>query len=160
MKFMNRKRIQRLHFVGIGGAGMSGIAEVLHENDFIVTGSDTGDGEPIQYLKKLGIRIDSIHEAKNVENADLVVYSSAVHQDNPELVEAKIRRIPIIRRAEMLGELMRLKYTLAIAGTHGKTTTTSMVGAIWEKAGLDPTVIVGGIVKGKGSGAKVGEVLI
>ncbi len=157
MKFMNRKRIQRLHFVGIGGAGMSGIAEVLHENGFIVTGSDTGDGEPIQYLKKLGVHIDSIHEAKNVENADLVVYSSAVHQDNPELVEAKTRRIPIIRRAEMLGELMRLKYTLAIAGTHGKTTTTSMVGAIWEKAGLDPTVIVGGIVKGKGSGAKVGR---
>jgi len=157
MKFMNRKRIQRLHFVGIGGAGMSGIAEVLHENGFIVTGSDTGDGEPIQYLKKLGIHIDPIHEAKNVENADLVVYSSAVHQDNPELVEAKTRRIPIIRRAEMLGELMRLKYTLAIAGTHGKTTTTSLVGAIWEKAGLDPTVIVGGIVKGKGSGAKVGR---
>src|SRR5574344_1795155 len=157
MKFMNRKRIQRLHFVGIGGAGMSGIAEVLHENGFIVTGSDTGDGEPIQYLKKLGVHIDSIHEAKNVENADLVVYSSAVHQDNPELVEAKTHRIPIIRLAEILGELMRLKYTLAIAGTHGKTTTTSMVGAIWEKAGLDPTVIVGGIVKGKGSGAKVGR---
>jgi len=157
MNFISRKRIQRLHFVGIGGAGMSGIAEVLHENDFIVTGSDTSDGEAIQYLKKLGIRIDSIHEAKNVEEADLVVYSSAVQQDNPELVEARARRIPIIRRAEMLGELMRLKYTLAIAGTHGKTTTTSMVGAIWEKAELDPTVIVGGVVKGKGSGAKVGR---
>src|SRR5574344_684694 len=124
MNFISRKRIQRLHFVGIGGAGMSGIAEVLHENDFIVTVSDTSDGEAIQYLKKLGIRIDSIHEAKNVEEADLVVYSSAVQQDNPELVEARARRIPIIRCVEMLGELMRLKYTLAIAGTHGKTTNT------------------------------------
>lgn len=157
MNFMNRKRIQRLHFVGIGGAGMSGIAEVLHENDFVVTGSDPGDSDAIQYLRSLGIHIESTHNAKNVEGTDLVIYSSAVQQDNPELVEAKARRIPIIRRAEMLGELMRLKYTLAIAGTHGKTTTTSMVGTIWEKAGLDPTVIVGGVVKGKGSGAKVGR---
>ncbi|HHX14841.1 MAG TPA: UDP-N-acetylmuramate--L-alanine ligase [Fibrobacter sp.] len=157
MKFINRKRIQRLYFVGIGGAGMSGIAEVLHENGFIVTGSDTGDGEAIQYLKKLGIHIDPVHSPENVIDADLLIYSSAVQQDNPEIVEAKQRRIPIIRRAEMLGELMRLKYTLAIAGTHGKTTTTSMVGAIWEKADLDPTVIVGGVVKGKGSGAKVGR---
>jgi UDP-N-acetylmuramate--alanine ligase len=105
----------------------------------------------------LGIRVDSKHEAKNVENADLVVYSSAIPYDNPELVEARARRIPVIRRAEMLGELMRMKYTLAIAGTHGKTTTTSIVGEIWEEAGLDPTIIVGGVVKGKGSGAKVGK---
>jgi UDP-N-acetylmuramate--alanine ligase len=129
----------------------------LHENGFVVTGSDMGEGSVIDYLKHLGIRVDSKHEAKNVEDADLVVYSSAIPYDNPELVEARARRIPVIRRAEMLGELMRMKYTLAIAGTHGKTTTTSIVGEIWEEAGLDPTIIVGGVVKGKGSGAKVGK---
>lgn len=150
-------RIQRLHMVGIGGAGMSGIAEVLHENGFLISGSDLGSGPVIQYLRSLGIRVDSVHDAKNVEDADLVIYSSAIQMDNPEIVEAKAKRIPVIRRAEMLGELMRLKYTLAISGTHGKTTTTSMVGAIWESADEDPTVIVGGIVKGKGSGAKVGR---
>ena len=157
MQINDCKRVRRLHFVGIGGAGMSGIAEVLHENGFVVTGSDMGEGAVIDYLKGLGIRIDPKHEAKNVVDADLVVYSSAIPFDNPELVEARNRRIPVIRRAEMLGELMRLKYTLSIAGTHGKTTTTSIVGAIWEEAGLDPTIIVGGIVKGKCSGAKVGH---
>lgn len=154
---MQATRIKKLHFVGIGGAGMSGIAEVLYENGFIVTGSDMGEGPVIDYLKNLGIKIFLGHEASNVGNADLLVYSSAVRKENPELVEAEVRRIPMIRRAEMLGELMRLKYTLAIAGTHGKTTTTSLVGCIWEAAGKDPTVIVGGIVKGKGSGAKVGR---
>ena len=157
MNLILSSRVKRLHFVGIGGAGMSGIAEVLFENGFVVTGSDTGDGPSIEYLKELGIPIFPSHEAKNVENADLLVYSSAVQMDNPEIVEAKSRRIPVIRRAEMLGELMRLKYTLAVSGTHGKTTTTSMLGSIWEAAGEDPTVIVGGVVKGKGSGAKVGR---
>lgn len=157
MNLIPSSRVKRLHFVGIGGAGMSGIAEVLFENGFVVTGSDTGDGPSIEYLKELGIPIFPSHEAKNVENADLLVYSSAVQMDNPEIVEAKSRRIPVIRRAEMLGELMRLKYTLAVSGTHGKTTTTSMLGSIWEAAGEDPTVIVGGVVKGKGSGAKVGR---
>ena len=157
MQINDCKRVRRLHMVGIGGAGMSGIAEVLHENGFVVTGSDMGEGSVIDYLKHLGIRVDSKHEAKNVEDADLVVYSSAIPFDNPELVEARNRRIPVIRRAEMLGELMRMKYTLAISGTHGKTTTTSIVGEIWEAAGLDPTIIVGGVVKGKGSGAKVGK---
>ena len=157
MQINDCKRVRRLHLVGIGGAGMSGIAEVLHENGFVVTGSDMGEGQVIDYLKHLGIRVDNKHEAKNVAEADLVVYSSAIPYDNPELVEARARRIPVIRRAEMLGELMRMKYTLAIAGTHGKTTTTSIVGEIWEEAGLDPTIIVGGVVKGKGSGAKVGK---
>jgi len=157
MQINDCKRVRRLHLVGIGGAGMSGIAEVLHENGFVVTGSDMGEGAVIDYLKHLGIRVDNRHEAKNVADADLVVYSSAIPYDNPELVEARARRIPVIRRAEMLGELMRMKYTLAIAGTHGKTTTTSIVGEIWEEAGLDPTIIVGGVVKGKGSGAKVGK---
>lgn len=157
MQIMNCKRVRRLHFVGIGGAGMSGIAEVVKENGFEVSGSDMGEGQVIDYLKNLGISISFKHDAQNVENADLVVYSSAIPYDNAELVEARNRRIPIIRRAEMLGELMRLKYTLAIAGTHGKTTTTSIVGQIWEEAKLDPTIIVGGVVKGKGSGAKVGR---
>ena len=157
MQINDCKRVRRLHLVGIGGAGMSGIAEVLHENGFVVTGSDMGEGAVIDYLKRLGIRVDNKHEAKNVADADLVIYSSAIPYDNPELVEARARRIPVIRRAEMLGELMRMKYTLAIAGTHGKTTTTSIVGEIWEEAGLDPTIIVGGVVKGKGSGAKVGK---
>jgi len=150
-------RIHRLHFIGIGGAGMSGISEVLHQNGFVVTGSDMADSSVVQYLRELGIQIHVGHAAANVDNADLVVYSSAVQKDNPEMVEAQRRKIPIIRRAEMLGELMRLKYTLAIAGTHGKTTTTSMVGAIFEDAGKDPTVIVGGIVKGRGTGATIGQ---
>ena len=157
MQINDCKRVRRLHFVGIGGAGMSGIAEVLHANGFVVSGSDMSESAVVEYLRNLGIRVDSRHEAKNVEDADLVVYSSAVPHDNPELVEARSRRIPVIKRAEMLGELMRMKYTLSIAGTHGKTTTTSIVGQIWEEAGLDPTVIVGGVVKGHGSGAKVGQ---
>ena len=139
MQINDCKRVRRLHMVGIGGAGMSGIAEVLHENGFVVTGSDMGEGSVIDYLKHLGIRVDSKHEAKNVEDADLVVYSSAIPYDNPELVEARARRIPVIRRAEMLGELMRMKYTLAISGTHGKTTTTSIVGEIWEAVWMAST---------------------
>jgi len=151
------RRIQRLHFIGIGGAGMSGIAEVLHANGFEITGSDIADSPIIQYLRGLGIPIAMEHKSENVAGAHVVVYSSAVKQDNPEIIEALRLKIPMIRRAEMLGELMRLKYTLAIAGTHGKTTTTSMVGRIWEEAGKDPTVIVGGIVKGRGSGAMIGR---
>ena len=132
MQIHDCKRVRRLHFVGIGGAGMSGIAEVLHANGFVVSGSDMSESAVVDYLRNLGIRVDPKHDAKNVEDADLVVYSSAVPHDNPELVEARNRRIPVIKRAEMLGELMRMKYTLSIAGTHGKTTTTSIVGQIWE----------------------------
>lgn len=150
-------RIHKLHFIGIGGAGMSGIAEVLHQNGFVVTGSDMSDSGVVQYLRELGIQIHIGHAAGNLGQADLVVYSSAVQKDNPEIVEASKRKVPVIRRAEMLGELMRLKYTLAISGTHGKTTTTSMVGQIFEKADKDPTVIVGGIVQGRGTGAKIGK---
>lgn len=150
-------RIHKLHFIGIGGAGMSGIAEVLHQNGFVVTGSDMSDSSVVQYLRELGILIHIGHTATNLGQSDLVVYSSAVQKENPEIVEAARRKIPVIRRAEMLGELMRLKYTLAIAGTHGKTTTTSMVGQIFEKADKDPTVIVGGIVQGRGTGAKIGK---
>ncbi len=151
------RRVQKLHFIGIGGAGMSGIAEVLHQNGFVVSGSDIAESPVVQTLKELGIRIEIGHKAENVQGADLVVYSSAVQKDNVEMVQAHSSKIPVIRRAEMLGELMRLKYTLAIAGTHGKTTTTSMVGAIFEAANQDPTVIVGGVVKGRGTGAKIGK---
>ena len=108
MQINDCKRVRRLHLVGIGGAGMSGIAEVLHENGFVVTGSDMGEGAVIDYLKHLGIRVDNKHEAKNVAEADLVVYSSAIPYDNPELVEARARRIPVIRRAEMLGAPLSL----------------------------------------------------
>ena len=156
-KFIPNKRIRKTHFIGIGGAGMSGIAEVLYHNGFEVSGSDMQESAQTKYLRNLGVKVFAGHKAENVEGTEIVVYSSAVHADNPEMQCAKELGIPIIRRAEMLGELMRLKYTLAIAGTHGKSTTTSLVGSILETAGEDPTVIVGGIVKGKGSGATVGR---
>ena len=150
-------RIKHFHFIGIGGAGMSGIAEVLHENDFQVSGSDMNNSDIISYLTNKGIKISIGHHPENVSNADVVVYSSAVQPDNVEYQEAKERNIPVVRRAEMLGELMRLKYTIAVAGTHGKTTTTSLLGSIWNYAQLDPTIIVGGVVKNLGSGAQVGK---
>ena len=150
-------RIHKTYFIGIGGAGMSGIAEILHHNGFEVSGSDMQESSQTDYLKNLGIEIFIGHKAENISNAELVVYSSAVHADNPEMQHAKKMGIPLIRRAEMLGELMRLKYTLAIAGTHGKSSTTSLVGSILEMADEDPTVIVGGIVQGKGSGATIGK---
>ncbi len=156
-KFIPNKRIRKTHFIGIGGAGMSGIAEVLFHNGFEVSGSDMQESTQTEYLQNLGVKIFAGHKAENVEGTEIVVYSSAVHWDNPEMQHAKELGIPIIRRAEMLGELMRLKYTLAIAGTHGKSTTTSLIGSILETAGEDPTVIVGGIVQGKGSGATVGK---
>jgi UDP-N-acetylmuramate--alanine ligase len=150
-------RIRKIYFIGIGGAGMSGIAELLYNNGFDVSGSDVQESEQTIYLQNLGIKIFIGHKAENVLNAELIVYSSAVHANNPEMQHAKKMGIPLIRRAEMLGELMRLKYTLAIAGTHGKSSTTSMVGSILEAAGEDPIVIVGGIVQGKGSGTTIGK---
>jgi len=154
MKF---KRIKKLHFVGIGGTGMCGIAEVLFNLGYTVTGSDLKRTEVTEYLQKLGINISYQHQEKNIEGADVVVYSSAVSKDNPELVAALARKIPAISRAEMLAELMRMKFSVAVAGTHGKTTTTSMIGHILSAAGLDPTVIVGGRVLGVGTNAYVGK---
>jgi len=150
-------RIHKTYFIGIGGAGMSGIAELLHHNGFEVSGSDMQESAQTAYLQNLGIKIFIGHKAENVSDAELVIYSSAVQENNPEMSHAKELGIPIIRRAEMLGELMRLKYTLAIAGTHGKSSTTSLVGSILEMAGEDPSVIVGGIVQGKGSGTTIGK---
>ncbi len=159
-KFEGEKMIfgkfKELHFVGIGGAGMSGIAEILHNLGYKITGSDIRPGEVTEHLERLGITVFRGHESGHIGTANVVVISSAVGPDNPELVEAERRGIPVIKRAEMLGELMRLKYSVGIAGTHGKTTTTSMIGNILSDAGLDPTVIVGGVVAGKGSGASLG----
>src|SRR6185295_16990497 len=143
--------------VGIGGVGMSGIAEVLLNLGYRVTGSDQKRGEAVERLERLGAKVFAGHEPSNVEGAHVVVYSSAVARDNVEVHVARQRGVPVIPRAEMLAELMRLKYGIAIAGTHGKTTTTSMVGAVLGAAGLDPTVVVGGRVHGLGANARLGQ---
>lgn len=151
--------IRKIHFVGIGGIGMSGIAEILIDQGFTVSGSDLATGETTERLEKLGATISKGHSASNVAaDVDAVVYSSAVQGDNPEVREAQRRKIPIIRRAEMLAEVMRLKYGIGIAGTHGKTTTTSMVSLVLIEGGLDPTVIVGGKLSGLGgTNARLGH---
>jgi UDP-N-acetylmuramate--alanine ligase len=145
-----------LHFVGIGGIGMSGIAEILHNLGYRVQGSDLADGANTRRLAALGIPVAIGHAADNLGTAEVVVVSSAVKSDNPEVAAARARRLPVVRRAEMLAELMRLKWAIAIAGTHGKTTTTSMVGALLEAAGLDPTVINGGIINAYGTNTRLG----
>ena len=146
-----------VHFVGIGGIGMSGIAEVLHNLGHKVQGSDLSEGANTRRLAELGIRIMIEHRADNVGSAQVVVVSSAVKKDNPEVLAARARGVPVVRRAEMLGELMRLKWSIAIGGTHGKTTTTSMVAAMLDSGGLDPTVINGGIINAYGTNARIGE---
>jgi len=151
------KRYQQIHFVGIGGVGMSGIAEVLLTLGYRVTGSDMKRGEAIERLERLGAKVFTGHEPAHVEGAHVVVYSSAVARDNVEVQVARQRGIPVIPRAEMLAELMRLKYGIAIAGTHGKTTTTSMVAAVLGAGGFDPTVVVGGRVHGLGTNARLGQ---
>lgn len=149
---------RRAHMVGIGGVGMSSIAEVLLSRGFEITGSDLEQSEVTDRLTKLGASISIGHKATHASGADVVVYSSAVDPDtNPETLEALHRRIPLIRRAEMLGELMRMKYGVGVAGTHGKTTTTSLIGTIVAHAGLDPTVVAGGKVTTTGAGARTGE---
>ena len=155
--FRQMAGLQRVHFVGVGGAGMSGIAEVLLDYELAVTGSDQAASEATRHLESLGVKVWIGHAADHVEGADLVVRSSAVRDDNPEIVAARRRGITVIRRAEMLAELMRLKYGIAIAGTHGKTTTTSLVGTMLTDAGLDPTVIVGGRLRVSGTGARLGK---
>jgi UDP-N-acetylmuramate--alanine ligase len=150
------RNIGPVHFVGIGGIGMSGIAEVLVNLGYTVIGSDVTDGANVKRLRELGVRIAIGHKAENIEGADVVVVSSAIKADNPELVAARARRLPVVRRAEMLAELMRLKSCIAIAGTHGKTTTTSLVAALLDGGGLDPTVINGGIINAYGTNARVG----
>src|ERR1700722_8662839 len=150
------RSIGPIHFVGIGGIGMSGIAEGLHNLGYRVQGSDLADSANVRRLIDLGIPVAVGHHADNLGAAEVVVTSSAVKPDNAEVVAARVRRIPVVRRAEMLGELMRLKWSLAIAGTHGKTTTTSMIGALLETAQLDPTVINGGIINAYGTNTRLG----
>jgi UDP-N-acetylmuramate--alanine ligase len=148
--------IGAIHFVGIGGIGMSGIAEVLHTLGYTVQGSDIADGTNVARLREAGIPVMVGHDANNLGAAQVVVVSTAVKRDNPEVQAARARLIPVVRRAEMLAELMRLKWSIAIGGTHGKTTTTSLVAAVLEAAKLDPTVINGGIINAYGSNTRLG----
>jgi UDP-N-acetylmuramate--alanine ligase len=153
---MFRGRVRRVHFIGVGGIGMSGLAEILRSMDFDVSGSDLRDGENTVRLARLGVQCHVGHDGAHVQGADVVVYSSAIAKDNPELVAAIKAGIPSITRGEMLAELMRMKYAVAIAGSHGKTTTTSLVATVLRAAGLDPTVIVGGRMASLGSNARLG----
>lgn len=150
-------KIKNIHFVGIGGIGMSGIAEVLLNLGYTISGSDRSLSDVTDHLATLGATIYEGHSPENVRDADVLVYSSAVTTDNPEVQEAIKRKIPVIKRAEMLAELMRLKFGIAIAGTHGKTTTTSMVGAVLTEGRLDPTLIIGGKVRSLKTNAKLGD---
>jgi UDP-N-acetylmuramate--alanine ligase len=151
-----RKRSEQIHFVGIGGIGMSGIAEVLLNLGYRVTGSDAKETEITRRLSTLGCVITYVHRQENVQGADVVVISSAIKADNPEIQGARAQQIPVIPRAEMLAELMRMKYGIAVAGTHGKTTTTSMIATVLAHAGLDPTMVVGGRLNSLGSNARLG----
>ena len=152
-----RGKVRRIHFIGIGGSGMNGIAEVLLNLGFNITGSDLKEGYAVRRLREMGAKVFIGHNPENVEGADVVVYSSAVNENNVELVRARELGIPTIPRGEMLAELMRFKYGIAISGSHGKTTTTSMIGSILGKTGYDPTVVIGGKLEAYGSNAKLGR---
>jgi len=149
-------RVKHVHFVGIGGAGMSGIAEVLLNLNYVVSGSDLRRTDVTERLTSLGALVHYGHDAGNIEGADVVVTSTAVSRTNPEVLAARERFIPVIPRVEMLAELMRMKYSVAVGGTHGKTTTTSLISAVLSVGGLDPTVVVGGKISSMGSGARLG----
>ena len=153
---MFRGRVRHIHFVGVGGVGMSGLAEILRSLEFDVSGSDMKESSTTRRLESLGVRVDVGHRSENVRGVDVVVFSSAIKPTNPEILEARALGIPVIPRAEMLAELMRVKYGVAIAGSHGKTTTTSLVATVLRAAGLDPTVVVGGKMAALGSNARLG----
>ncbi|MEN3014229.1 MAG: UDP-N-acetylmuramate--L-alanine ligase [Endomicrobiia bacterium] len=150
-------KVKKIHLVGIGGSGMSGIAEVLLNMGYTVSGSDIKDSDVIARLKKLGANIFIGHKKENINSADVVVYSSAVNKNNPEIKEAQRKNIQVISRVEMLAEIARMKYTISVCGTHGKTTTTSMMGLLLKKCGLDPTIVVGGKFKNINSHARLGK---
>jgi UDP-N-acetylmuramate--alanine ligase len=152
-----KHKVKRIHFVGIGGSGMSGIAEVLLNQGFDVSGSDLAENTATRRLASLGVRIVLGHQAENVATADAVVVSTAVKADNPEVVAARQRKVPVVPRAQMLAELMRLKQGIAIAGTHGKTTTTSLIASILAEGGIDPTFVIGGRLNSAGANAKLGQ---
>ena len=152
-----KHKVRSIHFVGIGGAGMSGIAEVLLNLGYGVSGSDLGDNAATRRLKALGARVIQGHDASNVSGADAVVTSTAVKGDNAEVIAARAKGIPVVPRAQMLAELMRLKQGIAIAGTHGKTTTTSLVASILAEGGLDPTFVIGGKLNAAGANARLGK---
>ena len=149
--------VKHIHFVGVGGAGMSGIAEILHNLGYKVSGSDQSDSATLQRLATLGIKVRVGHAAQHIEGAEVVVVSTAVKGDNPEVTAARTRRVPVVPRAEMLAELMRLKQGIAIAGTHGKTTTTSLVASVLAQAGVDPTFVIGGRLNAAGANSRLGS---
>lgn len=155
MVYKNRKR--KVHFIGIGGIGMSGIAEILLSQGYTVSGSDLNESDITKRLASLGATVHHGHRESNLNSSDVVVVSSAIDEKNPEIQEARKRKVPIIQRAEMLGELMKMKTGIAIAGTHGKTSTTSMIGTIVQSSGLDPTIVIGGRVDALGGNAKHGK---
>src|SRR5438874_1223683 len=149
--------VKHIHFVGIGGAGMSGIAEILHNLGYTVSGSDQSDSATTQRLASLGIRVAIGHDAAHIAGAGAVVTSTAVRGDNPEVIAARARHVPVVPRAVMLAELMRLKQGIAIAGTHGKTTTTSLVTSVLAEAGVDPTFVIGGRLNAAGANSRLGS---
>ena len=151
------RRIQRVHFVGVGGAGMNGIAEVLANQGFEVSGSDLQESTATTRLRQVGVRVRIGHDAALIEGVDVLVVSTAVPSDNPEVLAAREQRIPVVPRAEMLAELMRFKRGIAVAGTHGKTTTTSLAASLLAEAGMDPTFVIGGVVNAWGSNARLGQ---
>ncbi|MDB5539116.1 MAG: murC, partial [Devosia sp.] len=151
------RNIGPVHFVGIGGIGMSGIAEILHNQGYKVRGSDSAENPNVQRLRKMGIEVEIGQKAENLKDAAVVVISSAIKKGNPELAAARSRGLPVVRRAEMLAEIMRFKNAIAIGGTHGKTTTTTMVAALLDAGNMDPTVINGGIINAYGTNARLGD---
>lgn len=151
------RRVKRIHFVGIGGAGMGGIAEVLVNEGYRLSGSDIAENAVTARLKRLGAAIFIGHSADQVEGADVVVVSTAIDASNPEILAAQERRIPIVRRAEMLAELMRYRHGVAVAGTHGKTTTTSLIASVYGQAERDPTFVIGGLLNSAGTNARLGK---
>ncbi len=151
------RRVECIHFIGIGGAGMSGIAEVLLNEGYKITGSDIAHNMVTERLESKGANVYIGHQKSNIEQASVVVVSTAINEENPEIVAARELRIPVVRRAEMLAELMRFRHGIAVAGTHGKTTTTALVTQIYSEANLDPTFVNGGLVKSAGTNARLGS---